>query len=211
MSDIHLEGGAGVQLHVGGKYCPGDITVTSEKLDTPLAQQGSLIEQIREAMQGKAAGGVPEDLSAELAEQAAAIAELKGILSGKAAGDGSGGGAKYIKFLATPESTASFTIPNPLGGIAAMVSVRRTVDTVTANHKIQKYAVCCDLSLGAIEAVYDGGKVRYAAVGVESGIGNGEFMVSDGAIELRQYNSATTWDTANAYEVEIYQREEAAE
>lgn len=46
----HLEGGAGVQLHTGGKYCPGDIAVTSEKLDDPLAEQAELIAAIGEAL-----------------------------------------------------------------------------------------------------------------------------------------------------------------
>ena len=50
MSDIYLEGGAGVRLHTGGKYCPSDILVTSEKLEGPLAEQGELIAAIGEAL-----------------------------------------------------------------------------------------------------------------------------------------------------------------
>lgn len=61
MSDFHLEGGAGVQIHTGGKYCPSDILVTSEKLDGPLAEQAALIDEIRQALQGKMAGAVPVD------------------------------------------------------------------------------------------------------------------------------------------------------
>lgn len=58
MFKFHLEGGAGVQLHTGGKYCSYDILVASEKLDGPLAEQSELIGQIKTVLADKLVGGV---------------------------------------------------------------------------------------------------------------------------------------------------------
>lgn len=57
MSDFHLEGGAGVLIRTGEKYCPSDILVTSEKLDDPLTEQAALIEQIKTVLAGKRVSG----------------------------------------------------------------------------------------------------------------------------------------------------------
>lgn len=121
------------------------------------------------------------------------------------AGGGGGGNAQYAKIVATPEATASFTIANPLGGLAHVVLVRRTADTLLENSKIQTYVASRFLKLGAAESSSASGTTRNAVIGVESGLGNGEFMFADGAIELRQVNAARTWDTESEYEVEIWQ------
>lgn len=190
-------------IDIDGVPVTGTFTIAQE-----LAEQAALIDEIRMAVQGKA----PEDLAAVIDEQATAIAELKQILKGKAAGGGANDGtAKYIKFLATPESTASFTIPNPLGGIAAMVSARRMSDTLTDEVKILTYVASYDTELGAVLSASATATNRNAVIGVSSGLGNGEFMITPGMIELRQQSSTRTWDTASEYEVEIYQREEEAE
>lgn len=55
--NIELEGGKAKRLLTKGKYCDRDIVVTPENLDGNLAQQDSLIEQIKTALQGKTAGG----------------------------------------------------------------------------------------------------------------------------------------------------------
>ena len=55
--NIELEGGKAKRLLTQGKYCDRDIIVSPENLDGNLAQQDSLIEQIKTALQGKTAGG----------------------------------------------------------------------------------------------------------------------------------------------------------
>lgn len=55
--NIELEGGKAKRLPTQGKYCDRDIIVSPENLDGNLAQQDSLIEQIKAALQGKTAGG----------------------------------------------------------------------------------------------------------------------------------------------------------
>ena len=55
--NIELEGGKAKRLPTQGKYCDRDIIVSAESLDGNLAQQDSLIEQIKAALQGKTAGG----------------------------------------------------------------------------------------------------------------------------------------------------------
>lgn len=55
--NIELEGGKAKRLPTQGKYCDRDIIVSPENLDGNLAQQDSLIEQIKVALQGKTAGG----------------------------------------------------------------------------------------------------------------------------------------------------------
>lgn len=58
--NIELEGGVSKRLNTKGKYCDRDIIVSPENLDENLAQQDSLIEQIKTALQGKTAGGTVE-------------------------------------------------------------------------------------------------------------------------------------------------------
>ena len=55
--DIKLEGGVPKRLPTAGKYCDRDIIVSPENLDEKLAQQDTLIERIKTALQGKSAGG----------------------------------------------------------------------------------------------------------------------------------------------------------
>ena len=55
--NIELKGGVPKRLPTQGKYCDRDIIVSPENLDGNLAQQDSLIEQIKTALQGKTAGG----------------------------------------------------------------------------------------------------------------------------------------------------------
>lgn len=190
-----------------GHVVDGTFTLAPE-----LAEQAALIDEIRVAVQSKTVGGAPEDLAAVIDEQAAAIAELKALLGSKASGgSGSGDAAKYVKFLATPESTASFTIVNPLGGIAEMVSVRRVSEALTEDMKILTYVASYATESGAVLSASAASTSRNAVTGVSSGLGNGEFMMTPGMIELRQQSSTRTWDTGSEYEVEIYQREEDAE
>ena len=96
-------------------------------------------------------------------------------------------------------------IENPLGGIVKKVSVCRISTAVSSTRKIRKCIADWDLKLGAVEAVYTDGSVRYPIVGVDASPNNSNFRVTDGVITLYRYNSATTWDTASEYEVEIYQ------
>lgn len=67
-----------------GEPIAGEFT-----LDAELSAQNTLIAQIQTALQGKAAGGAPENLDDVLSEQEALIARLQGILAEKASG-GSG-------------------------------------------------------------------------------------------------------------------------
>lgn len=182
--NITVEGGSSKRLLTAGKYCPEDIVVT-------------------------ATGSAPEDLSAVLAEQEQLIATLQDTLRGKAAGDGGGGAddaPKYVKIFARPESTARFTIENPLGGIAKQVSACRLATTTTSNRKICKYIANRDYGIGAVETISTAGIVRYSVVQAAGDTPeNAQFAMLDGVITLRQYNSANTWDADSEYEVEIYQ------
>ena len=58
--NITLEGGTSLRLPTAGKYCDRDIIVTAEggkeDLDEVLAEQDSLIDQIEQALIGKASG-----------------------------------------------------------------------------------------------------------------------------------------------------------
>lgn len=59
--NITVEGGTSVRLPTGGKYCDRDIIITAqgsmEDLTPVLTEQDALIEQIKAALAGKAAGG----------------------------------------------------------------------------------------------------------------------------------------------------------
>lgn len=70
---------AGKQLLDGA----GQVVEGAFSIDAELAEQGGLIEQIQEALDGVAAPDGSEDLNAELTAQEAAIAELMGILRQK--------------------------------------------------------------------------------------------------------------------------------
>lgn len=146
-----------------------------------------------------------EATDAEVSEQENLIQQIKTVLEGKAAGGGSGGDTKYIKFTAKPESTTSFSIQNPLGGIAKIVSINRVSGTATSNIKISKCVVSWGIKYGAVYAVYTGGTVKYGIDGVTGSPNNAQFTVTDGTIKIYRYNSSTTWDDSNEYEVEIWQ------
>ena len=146
-----------------------------------------------------------EDLSPELAKQDGLIDQIQAALQGKAAGGEVGGLTQYVKFTATPASSTSFVINNPLGGVAKKVSVTRTTTATTSSRKIQQYLADLDLRMGALYAVDSGGSARYVVTAVDSGVNNGNFMIKDGTITLYRFNSANTWDTSNEYEVEIWQ------
>lgn len=124
------------------------------------------------------------------------------------AGGGSGGGgdsSNYVKFYATTDSTTSFIIENPLGGIAKKVSLKAISPTITSSRKIHECCLDWDIKLGAVKAYYSSGNVTYVMTGTEGTPNNGQFRMTDGFITAYRFNSATTWDTSCEYEVEIYQ------
>lgn len=110
-----------------------------------------------------------------------------------------GGGVEYVKFNATPAATATFTINNPLGGIARIVSVKR-IAGATAN-KIYQYLADSELGTGVMNV----NGTRYSSRITDGSPGNGQFAVSDGVITLKQYSAANTFDTSTEYEIEIWQ------
>lgn len=115
-----------------------------------------------------------------------------------------GGLSQYIKIKAKPDSASSFTIENPLGGIAKKVFVQATSElksTVT----IRKYAADYDFGISAIQLASSSEKRRYAAIMVDGTPGNQQFSISDGVIRFNRVNSANPWDVNSEYEVEIYQ------
>jgi hypothetical protein len=124
--------------------------------------------------------------------------------------EGGGGGSvgefsKYAKVIATPSSTTSFTITNPLGGIAKKVFATRLATDAPSSRKIQQYIADLDFRMGVLYAVASSGNARYTVTAVNSGVNNGNFMITEGTITLYRYNSANTWDANSEYEVEIYE------
>lgn len=124
--------------------------------------------------------------------------------------EGGGGGSvgeftKYAKVIATPASTTSFTITNPNGGIAKKVFVQRLADDKPSSRKIQQYIADLDFRMGALYAVASSGSARYTVTAVDSGVNNGNFMMTEGKITLYRFNSSNTWDSNSEYEVEIYE------
>lgn len=125
--------------------------------------------------------------------------------------EGGGGSSRvgeltaYAKVTATPASSTSFTIQNPLGGMAKKVSVQRTTTDASSSRRIQKYIADADLGIGVIELVDTSGSVRYVAKMASGTPNNGDFAIRDGEIVLYRYNSANGWHTGSEYIVEIYQ------
>ncbi len=112
--------------------------------------------------------------------------------------------SKYIKFTAKPESSSSFTIKNPLGGIAKKVFLQATsepISTVT----VRRHAADYDLGIGAIQLASLSEERRYASIRVDGTPSNQQFSISDGVIHLNRVNSANIWDVNSEFEVEIYQ------
>lgn len=116
-----------------------------------------------------------------------------------------GGLTKYAKVIATPASSTSFTIENPSGGIAKKVFVKRLATDTPSDRKIQQYIADLDFGMGVLYAVSSGGGARYTATAVNSGVNNGNFMITEGKITLYRFNSSNTWDANSEYEVEIYE------
>lgn len=120
-------------------------------------------------------------------------------------GGGGGSATNYAKFVAKPDSTTSFIIENPLGGIAKKVSIKAIQPTTTSTRKIHLCAVDWDVRIGAVKAVNSSGSAVYSMSGTESTPNNGQFRMTEGFITVYRYNSANTWDTTCEYEVEIFQ------
>lgn len=120
-------------------------------------------------------------------------------------GSGLGALSQYVKISATPETSVSFTIKNPLGGLAKKVFVKRTTTDATSSRKVQKYIADAELGIGVMELIDTSGNVKYTARMATGTPNNGDFSITDGKIILYRYNSANAWDSANAYDVEIYQ------
>lgn len=143
-------------------------------------------------------------ITGEVQAQATLLDQAIAALQGKAAGGGGGSGVQYAKFTAAPTSTATFTIENPFGGLARLVSVSK-VDPITGTtRKISKYLADAILGIGVMETRSASDVVRYAVQKVDSSPGNSQFTVSDGQIVLKQYNSANTFVSGDLYEVEIW-------
>lgn len=121
------------------------------------------------------------------------------------AGKRSGGGSNnYAKFIASTDSSISFIIENPLGGIARKVSITAISPTITSSRKIQKCCLDSDVQLGAIAARDTSGLANYVMTGTSSTPNNSQFRMTDGFITVYRFNSATTWDTTCDYEIELY-------
>jgi len=116
-----------------------------------------------------------------------------------------GGANNYAKFTATTDSSISFIIENPLGGIAKKVSIKAISPTITSSRKIHECCLDWDVKLGAVKAYYTSGNVTYAMVGIEGTPNNGQFRMTESFITAYRFNSATSWDTTCEYEIEIYQ------
>ena len=144
-------------------------------------------------------------IAAELTNQDTLISEIKTALQGKTAASGGVGNlTKYAKIIATPASTTSFYIENPLGGIVKKVFVRRTTDTASSSRRCQQYIADFELGIGVAEFIDTSGKSRYPVTETSGTVNNAYFKMTEDAITLYRYNSANAWDNTAEYEVEIY-------
>lgn len=192
----------------------GKVTGTFT-IDNELTIQDGLITQIATALQNKATGGSPTPTQEKTIDITTngitTIDPDEGYALSRVTVNvdvPSGGGsenANYTKTTATPDSTTSFIIENPLGGIAKMVSIKAISPTITSSRKIHECCLDWNAKLGAVKAYYSSGNVTYVMTGIDSTPNNGNFRMTDGFITVYRFNSATTWDTSCAYEVEIYQ------
>lgn len=139
----------GKQLLDGaGAKVTGTFTIAPE-----LAEQAALIDEIRETLLGKTAGGAPEDLAAVLDEQAAAIAELKALLGSKA----SGGGGAEIPWLTREVTEYSSDTLTELGPYALsgtrVVSLHLPALTTIAGYAFYNCTALADLALPALTEI----------------------------------------------------------
>lgn len=180
-----------------------------EDLDEVLTHQEELLEELEAVLDSKTNNNAviePLEITENGTYHATKVDGYNPIIVNVPIPDvGVGTLTKYAKIRAKPESTTSFTIENPLGGIARKACVQRTTTDVTSTRKIQQYIVDTDLGIGAMNLVATDGGYRYATTPYDSGTSNGKFEVKDGVMKLYRYNSANTWDTDSEYEVEIYE------
>lgn len=113
--------------------------------------------------------------------------------------------SKYTKIIAKPQSTTSFTIENPLGGIAKKVSVIMTPYQLTSKRKCRKYVADYNMGIAVGEYSDTGSSALYCSQLTTGTLENGRFKITEGKIILYRYNSANTWDDGSEYEVEIYE------
>ena len=129
----------------------------------------------------------------------------KDIIVTAEGGGGVGALTRYAKIVAKPESSTSFTIENPLGGIAKKVFVIMTPYELTTKRRCRKFVADYDLGIGVGEYSDAESLVLYASKSTTGTVGNGTFKITDGKIILYRYNSANAWEENSEYEVEIYQ------
>lgn len=123
---------------------------------------------------------------------------------------GGGGGqvgefTQYAKFVAKPEENTSFSIANPLGGIAKYIAVTMHPYNLTSKRRCRKYIADYNLGIAVGEYSDTDSLVLYASKATTGTVGNGTFKITDGKIVLYRYNSANAWETEAEYMVEIYQ------
>lgn len=175
--------------HDVSEYASAEVNVPSENLDTEIAEQTTTLD-----------------------EQAALISELRSLLESKAAGGGGevGGLTQYVKFTATPTSNVTFTITNPLGGLAKKISIRCPEGSTTesAQGLVQLYTMDTTVGLGCMKLINasTGNITIYGSRQTDAASANSQFAITEGEVKARAYNATTaTWDTTCAYEIEIWQ------
>lgn len=189
----------------------GEITRLGvvEDLDEVLTHQEELLEELAEVLDSKTNNNAviePLEITENGTYHATKVDGYAPVTVNVPVPEvGVGEFTKYAKFIATPDSSTSFTIENPLGGIAKKVFVKRLTADTLSSRKIQQYIADLDFKMGVLYSVSSGDNARYTVTAVNSGVNNGKFMIKEGSIVLYRYNSANTWDTDSEYEVEIYE------
>ena len=94
------------------KLTTDEITAYTKTANEEINTQEALIQQIIEALRGKAVSGGTEDLNTVLTEQEELIAELKEVLNGKASGGGGDDGVNLENCTVNinPPSTSNYYI-----------------------------------------------------------------------------------------------------